>query len=518
MYIIKNALTNIWSSKGRNILIGVIVFVIAVSSCIALSVKESAKKAEEEGLKTLSVTGTISFDREKLRQSAQDGNGDFRDRMQSIAELTLDQMKTYAKSSYVQEFRYTLSSSINAADVDAVEEDSSSTEENTTNNNNPQFPGGRAGEILGGFTQGDFSIIGYSSYTAMAQFVSGSSKVTEGEIFDVDSSENQCIISTQLAAFNDLKVGDTLTLVNPSNEEQTFAFKITGLYTYTDSDSGGGMRFSTAMDPANQIYTTYNALNTMVTYTQNNATISTNDNGREQSTAMRAQTSGTYVFGSADNYNKFTEDVRTMGLSEDYTVSSTDLANYESSLIPIQNTAKFANTMLLIVLLIGGIILTVLNIFNIRERKYEVGVLTAIGMKKWRVAIQFVAELFIVTFFAIAIGTVVGAAASVPTANSLLESQITAQENTQQQQGNNFMPGGMQGRANGQSGGFSGLPGRFGQSTVQVDYVSSINASTNIIVVGQLMAIGILLTILASLSAVVFIMRYEPLKILSERV
>ena len=71
-----------------------------------------------------------------------------------------------------------------------------------------------------------------------------------------------------------------------------------------------------------------------------------------------------------------------MGLSEDYTVTSTDVEAYEQSLLPLQNLSKFAAWFLLVVLLIGGVILIVFHIFNIRERKYEIGVLTAIGMRR----------------------------------------------------------------------------------------------------------------------------------------
>ena len=60
MYIIKNAWKSISRSKGRNILIGIIVAVIAISSCIGLSIRNAAKKAEEQGLESLSVTATIS--------------------------------------------------------------------------------------------------------------------------------------------------------------------------------------------------------------------------------------------------------------------------------------------------------------------------------------------------------------------------------------------------------------------------------------------------------------------------
>lgn len=82
--------------------------------------------------------------------------------------------------------------------------------------------------------------------------------------------------------------------------------------------------------------------------------------------------------------------------------------------MPLQNLSKFAAWFLLVVLLIGGVILIVFHIFNIRERKYEIGVLTAIGMRKSRVALQFLTELFVVTFAFLLLGTAIGGAASVP--------------------------------------------------------------------------------------------------------
>lgn len=39
MYIIRNALKCIDRSKGRNVLIGIIVLVIAISACIGLSIR-----------------------------------------------------------------------------------------------------------------------------------------------------------------------------------------------------------------------------------------------------------------------------------------------------------------------------------------------------------------------------------------------------------------------------------------------------------------------------------------------
>lgn len=66
MYIIKNALKCIGRSKGRNILIGVIVLVIAVSACFGLSIRQAAEKAKADTLDGLTVTAAISFDRQSM--------------------------------------------------------------------------------------------------------------------------------------------------------------------------------------------------------------------------------------------------------------------------------------------------------------------------------------------------------------------------------------------------------------------------------------------------------------------
>lgn len=45
MYILKNTLKCISRAKGRNILIGIIVLVIAFSACVGLSIRQAAESA-----------------------------------------------------------------------------------------------------------------------------------------------------------------------------------------------------------------------------------------------------------------------------------------------------------------------------------------------------------------------------------------------------------------------------------------------------------------------------------------
>ena len=172
--------------------------------------------------------------------------------------------------------------------------------------------------------------------------------------------------------------------------------------------------------------------------------------------------------------------------------------------------------------------------FSLRERKYELGVLTAIGMKKWRVALQFIVELFIVTFTAIIIGTASGAVASVPVTNSLLKNQIESSKEAAQANLENFgfeqgggpggdmpnMPGNNSNneRSDKETGG--GKRGAFDamESPInQASYIDSISSATNLTVILEVMGVGIALTILSSIIALITIMRYEPLRILSSR-
>ena len=181
---------------------------------------------------------------------------------------------------------------------------------------------------------------------------------------------------------------------------------------------------------------------------------------------------------------------------------------------------------LVVILIIGAAILIVLNIFNVRERKYEIGVLTAMGMKKGKVALQFMFETLIVTMIAIIIGACVGAVSSVPVTNKLLESQIASQQQSQTSIENNFgRPGGSGNRP---GGNMPQMPGGFGGNFNDIEniddlfnstanYVSEIDSAMNLTVVVQMLGIGLLLTIIASAASISFIMRYDPLKILANR-
>lgn len=608
MFVIINALKSISRSKGRNILIGIIVLVIAASSCVALAIRNAAGEAEIEAMaiaeteeeqakakadeakaeaekskaeaqdsvaamkEMYNITGSLSLDRMKMMEKAQEDAGsggrvDMREIMMEYQDLTLSELQTYADSDYVKDFYYYGSISLNATgDLEAYSTESSDDTDASYGQPGGGFmiqDSGRSGDVggrmIGGMmmSMGDFTATGYNSEESMTKFVNGTATLKEGKMFDTSSSDLECIISYELALFNSLSVGDEIVLSNPNSDDETYTFTIVGIYNDTSSAETNGMpRFSTAQDPANLVCISYKALQSIIENSEANATTGTNNMGFETTTALTEQISHTYVFSNLDNFEKFQTELTEKGLSEYYTLTSSDLSEYtdrigeadntleqidntlsnyientlsnyyEESLAPLQNLSNFATTLFFIILIVGAVILIVINVFNIRERKYEVGVLTAIGIKKGKVAMQFVTELLCVTLVAIIIGTGIGAAVSVPVANSLLSDQIEqsqsvavtpVEEVDEEPQNNNQGGFFIQGMPQFSSNDSSMLETFSLGDDKEVNYWDKINAAFNFTILAQLLGLGIILTFVSSLAAIVFVMRYEPLKILANR-
>ncbi len=352
-------------------------------------------------------------------------------------------------------------------------------------------------------------------------------------MFEEGTEEYICIVSEELAIYNGLSVGDSIVIANPSFESETYTLTVSGIYTDASTNDFSMSMFGASQDPANRIYMSANALQKILDESELvSTTVTDEDTGRETESKVTGTLSATYVFANTDDYYAFEEQVRAMGLDDSYAVSSTDLTAFENSMTPLNTLGTMAGWFLLVILIIGGVILVVLNIFNVRERKYEVGVLTAMGMKKWKVATQFICEILVVTMLAVVIGAGIGAVCSVPVTNALLAGQVESQTSQQTQMDNNF---GRSGNVGGSMSGMppsgmpSGMPSDFpddaggGNNPFEnmfggaADYITEVDSAMNLTVVFQMIGVGLLLTLVAGAASVLFIMRYDPLKILANR-
>ncbi|MUH59789.1 ABC transporter permease [Bifidobacterium canis] len=567
MFIVRNALKNLWRNKGRNILIIIVVAIISAASTISFAIVQAAQHARSSALQNTQITAQISLNRNALIASSSKSSDSSSDKPDMSAvnkamqekQLTLADYQKYAKSEYGVASSYYIETSSAAevsGSISTIDSSSSSSNNSSSsgsskssdssNNSDKSGSGEQGGKGPGGdgggmmMTSGDFSLVAFSSDEAIANAPNGTFTMSSGQVFGYSQTDdNEVLISKTLADANNLKVGSTFKIANVSDSSKTYTLKVVGIYensSDSSSSQAGGPMASAANDSANAIYMSVATLKKLGL--DSTKTLTVTDSQGNSRTTQAAQLSYTYVFSGKSDYDKFVADVKAAGLSSDYTVSSMDVEQYEQSLVPFDNLAKFAKTLLIVVLSVGAVVLIILTIFNIRERKYEIGVLTAIGVKKVKVAAQFAVELLTVVFVGLIIGTGIGAATSVPVSNSLLSSQVASQQTQMEQQRAQFGrdmqggPGSQDSSSSSSSDSSSNSSQKDSKSTQAApqepgglrggmqkasSMISQVNATVNWATIGIMLLIGLALTLLASLTAAVFVMRYEPLQILADR-
>ena len=560
MYIIKNALVNIKRNKGRNILIGIIIIVIAAACAVTLAIRESAEKIIASYEEQNKIEATISLNRESMMQEFRD-SGKSQEEMinafNDIANVTEEEVKKYGESEYLEDYYYTYDLSVNAKDIkeatDSLVKETTTTKTETTTrtqkfgNGGGNFPGMPPGGFGGSSSSrtttsrktttkktekiynekayaGAFSLIGYNSYDDMKDFINGNYTITSGEVSS-DFTSDTCVISEELATLNKLEVGSTITIVDPKDTSKTYKLEITGIYKEnTDSSNNMSNMFTSS---ANNIITNVNVVKKIL----------------EENSKLEATITPTFIVKDSDSVEKFSAEVTEKGLSKYYQVTS-NLEDIENATESIKNVRVFATTFLIITLIIGGVVLVVINMINIRERKYEIGVLRTIGMKKRSVSFQFMFELLVVCIFALLVGAGIGSFTSVPVANSLLANEIANANSKYENVFNNFGRGGRPSNndnnekqedkkdevtenkeetsdkestkeeVNEKEEKQDNTPS-FG--IARVNKIDSINAVVNFKVLLELLGIGILLTLIGSLASMIAISRFSPLNILKER-
>jgi len=121
---------------------------------------------------------------------------------------------------------------------------------------------------------------------------------------------------------------------------------------------------------------------------------------------------------SPDLLYAFEAEIREKGLPDNWGVFR-DEAGYRRMIAPIENLQDISLTFLLVVLLFGAAIMILLSAIAIRERKYEIGVLRAMGMKKKKIAICLWIETIAITGLCFVLGIIAGTALASPVSNAL---------------------------------------------------------------------------------------------------
>lgn len=480
---------------SRTILLIIAFTAILVFVLSGLIINSAANKSIANAKKDAGATITLSVNRQKIMQQVQNNssNSDSDSRptftMPSISETTANKI---AALNGIKSYSYTMQATADAdSGITAITSSS-----NTTNSDNNQT-GGRFSQMMQ--NSGDFQIIGTNNLSASSDFSNGTNTITSGRGIEAsDENTNNVVIEKSLASSNNLIVGSTFTLKDSNNK--TYKMKIVGIYKSTSSTSGLANNFS-FMDPSNQMYTALSLPNKI--------------EGKSGTI-----TSAIFNLKNPAESSNFVKKATTAINNSNYEVQSND-AIYQQMLTPLNNVASFARNIVLIVAIAGAIILALIVMLMVRERRFEIGVLMSLGENKAKIVGQFFVELFMVmivsVLIAVAAGNVVGNAVG----QQLLKQETTSTQTTAmsgRQQGDFGGQGQGQENTNNngmrQGGGMRDAFG-FGQSTSERNKINKLNVKMNGTQIVILVAIAILITLVAVGLASIGILRLNPKQVLT---
>lgn len=468
MYILKNAFKNLRRNKGRNALIGIIM--TGILSCVAISIiiTTAANKMIENYKENFGSEVFIQANQEK--QNEKIANGTYNPKDFNIPSSVYEKL---AKSEYVKDAIMSANFRGYSEKIRAIDQQENS---NTNVGGGVLAIGPNGNTISEGYKIPNLNIQGGFTPEGAKEFESGTRKIVEGKL---PESNGQAIISEEFAKLNKLKVGDKLEIKNPSDTKNSKALDLTITGIYYDGSKENNLGFKHPMvNRKNEIITTYNTLREYSKNISNDAV------------SIEAK----YYLKNPDLVEKFNEEAHREGLSDMYDISI-DSASYNNIIKPAEGLKKIAWIFMILVLGAGGSVLVLISILGIRERKYEIGVLRAMGMKKNKVALGLIFETIIMIGISLAIGLSISSVSAQPVSNILLKNQIE-----------------------GKSDIASSMSATIGmQAQTQVPKLENLSVQLDERAMVGIILIAILLGVISVVIGIVYINRYEPRKILAER-
>ena len=189
-----------------------------------------------------------------------------------------------------------------------------------------------------------------------------------------ENDQNKILVHEKFASINNLNLGDKIKLEqNGKNVE----FEVVGIFSGEKTNNFEGLSSDFI---ENTVYTDYNSSQKLLDYSSNNKV-----------------TSVEYGVNNPTELDDIIKNVESLGINN-ISVSKSN-KNYELVTSSVESIIKLTNMIRISSVIVGVVILSLVLMFWIRERLYEIGVLLSLGISKINLILQFVVETLMVTIF-----------------------------------------------------------------------------------------------------------------------
>ncbi|VTX68245.1 ABC transporter permease [Gemella haemolysans] len=189
-----------------------------------------------------------------------------------------------------------------------------------------------------------------------------------------ENDQNKILVHEKFASMNNLNLGDKIKL---EQKGKTVEFEVIGIFSGEKTNNFEGLSSDFI---ENTVYTDYNSSQKLLDYSSNNKV-----------------TSAEYGVNNPTELDDIIKNVESLGINN-ISVSKSN-KNYELVTSSVESVTKLTNMIRIGSVIVGVVILSLVLMFWIRERIYEIGVLLSLGISKINLILQFVVETLMVTIF-----------------------------------------------------------------------------------------------------------------------
>lgn len=250
---------------------------------------------------------------------------------------------------------------------------------------------------------------GYSSLELQSDFKNGKFKLTDGKFpspYAAEANPVPVVISRHLAARNGYKTGSTF-VIEPEGSDYKQEMTVAGIFENAEPQSTS-FQYALAI---NNIFAPLEAVKKIRHYS-------------EPAVPEDVLASVSYFLDKPEHIDTFRQEAKTKGLDPDkYRLEAND-TEYERITKPLQSFRTFSLVLMIAAVAVCTGILFIIAYRPYKKRKGEIGLLSSIGIGKRNICGQFIAEVLLVSFLALAMAGVMGAAFTQRLSNAMLSEQM----------------------------------------------------------------------------------------------
>ena len=187
-----------------------------------------------------------------------------------------------------------------------------------------------------------------------------------------ENDKNKIMIHEKFAELNSVNLGDKIKL---AQEGKSLELEVVGIYSGEKTNTFNGLSSDFI---ENTVYTDYKSSQELSNLTANNKVTSV-EYGVEDPTKL-------------DDVIKTVENLGINNL-----MVSKSNKNYELITSSVESITKITNMIRIGSVMVGVVILSLILMFWVRERTYEIGILLSLGTSKVNLVLQFIVEVLLVT-------------------------------------------------------------------------------------------------------------------------